>query len=87
MTTKKKPQTKRKGKADSELSPVAIENLAGMIAAVLDHPATPKELSRAMRYALDEVHNDLADANRITDSAEYITLLLIEHAAGEKGGE
>ncbi len=59
--------------------------LAEMIAAVISHPDTPAQLRKAMHYGLSDVFNDLDDNDSVTDSPEYLSILL-SRVAVEKGG-
>lgn len=82
MTTVKKSQRPTKGKPGK----ADVENLALLLAGVLANPATPAALRQHIRYGLSEVFNDLDDSERVTDSAEYIALLLTQQAEQSEGG-
>lgn len=83
MTTKKKTQ---KGARGNLAEPTrAQQNLAQLISGVLNDPDTPVSLINGIHVGLDHLHEELEDSDRLTDTPEYIALLLAEHEA-QRGG-
>ena len=85
MTTKKKAQTRRRRKPLAEPTP-SQGNVAQLLSGVLNDADTPASLVDAIHLGLDRLHEDVKDADRLTDTPEYLALLLAEHAA-QIGGE
>lgn len=57
---------------------VRTDCLAELISAVLNHPDTPPELYEGIAAGMNNVFNDLNN-KAVTDSAEYIRLVLDQH--------
>jgi hypothetical protein len=86
MTAKKKAQTQRRRKPLAEPTP-AQGNLAQLISGVLNDPDTPVDVINGLHVGLDRLHEEIKDADRLTDTPEYIALLLAEHKAQEGDAE
>ncbi len=78
-------KTTTKGSKKGKFSVADLEYLALMLSGILAHPALPPELRQHIRYGISEVFNDLDDNERVTDSAEYLSLLFTQHAE-QRGG-
>jgi hypothetical protein len=62
--------------------PANFRRLAKNISAVLSDPNTPSEISSGILDGLAQIDNDAG----VNERSEYVETILLQHAAGEKGG-